>query len=322
MIPALKDVWPSIQKAETLLVQAGARQNPSMVRKYFEEFDLDEKAQSLLVRMACGFNPEKLCAADYFIRYPFSSVEAIQAGLGHLVECKLAVAKGDGYYALTELGERIVRGGLHTVETMIESLDLGEITSAHVERLLNYDRRILDSIQAASRPHGKPIFTHRMQGLHPPYEPPALWHHWQYIWSMLAASEDEEEYVRKLRGMDPIVWFARRQIWFAHRRIWRARVKTLDHLIRRATGYSPVDQAETVCARAIQDLEQRGWVEVVDGAYRLTEEGLAICDEDERKVDEFFLSLWPDLRDDEIDELLDIATRFNNHLEGLLRQAG
>jgi hypothetical protein len=318
MSPRLEDIWTHIQKTETLLIQAGARQNPSAMREYFQAFELDEKARALLVRMACGFNPKRLCAADYFVRYPFSSVEAIGAALEHLAGYKLVTAQGEGRYALTALGERIVRGWMRVVASRVEALDLGDITSADVERLLAYDRRILESIRAAPRPHGQPIFTLRMQGLHPSYEPPALWHHWSYIWSMLAASEDEEEHVRKLRGMDPMVWFVRRQIWFIHRRPWRARGTTLEHLVRRATGYSPVNQAEAACARAVQELESRGWVQVVDGAYRLTETGLSTCDEDERQVEAHLVSTWPNFEDGERVELFALATRFNDHLEDLI----
>jgi hypothetical protein len=137
---------------------------------------------------------------------------------------------------------------------------------------------------------------------------------------MLAASEDEEEFVRKCRGMEPLVWFARRQIWFAHRRPWRARVKTLEDLVLRATGYSPIDRAETQCRQAVSDLEDRGWIQTADGEYRLTPEGLAICDEDEREIDQGFLSCWPDFSKEETDELSDITARMNRRLDELGRQ--
>ncbi len=320
MTPKLKDVWTNIQKTETLMMQTARKHSPSVIAEYFKEFGLERKTLSLLIRMACGFDPDRLSAADYFVRYPFSSVEAIQAGLDDMVACDLAVAKGDGAFALTELGKSIVSGSTDAAGAMIESLDMGELTPADAERLLEYDVRILEGIQAASRPHGKLVFNHRLRGLHPPYEVPALWHHWQYIWTMLAANEDEEEYVRKLRGIDPMAWFVRRQVWLAHRRAWRSRGITLDDLVRRAVGYSPVVDAEAACARALQDLEARGWVEVVEDGYRLTEEGLAACDEDEGQAEAYLVSMWPDLSDDEVGELYDLAVRFNERLEELSRQ--
>lgn len=315
----LAHTWTSVQRAETLLIQAAVSQNPVLRTQLFDGFDLDETARQLLARMACGFDPQNITARDYLVRYPFSSVEAIQAGLDHLVECGVAVAKGEGTYTVTELGERAVRRWMEKVSFMIQSLDLGGVLPAAIQRLLDYDRRIVEAIQAASRPHGHPIFGHRLRGLHPAYEPPQLWHHWQWVWTMLAASEDEEEYVRQLQGMEPLVWFARRQIWFNHRRPWRARVKTLEDLVRRATGYSPVERAETLCRQAICTLEDRGWVDTMDGEYRLTPEGLAICDEDEREIDGHLLSCWPDLSEDEVQDLLDITTRLNNRCKELSR---
>jgi hypothetical protein len=312
-----EDTWTPIQRAETLLVRAAAHQNPALRSRLFDEFELDGTARQLLVRMACGFDPNNLRAGDYLLRYPFSSVEAIRAGLDHLVGFEVAVPKSDGGYAVTELGERVVRRWMEKVSIMMQSLDLGDVLPADVQRLLDYDRRILAAIRASSRPHGHPIFNHRLRGLHPAYDPPELWHHWQLVWTMLAASEDEEEYVRKQRGMDPMVWFARRQIWFVHRRPWRARVRTLDDLVRRATGYSPIDQVETVCGQATRSLEDCGWVEATNGEYRLTPEGLAICDEDEGEIDGCFLSCWPAFSEEEVDGVLAITTRLNQRFEEL-----
>ncbi len=319
MHPRLRDTWISVQRAETLLVHAATRQNPTALRDFSAQFDLDGKARALLSRMACGFDPQHLTAADYLVRYPFSSILTIQAGLDRLVEYNVTVAQGDGIYAVTELGERFVRSSQQIVSLMMESLDLGDIPPADVQKLLQYDRRILKSIAQASRPHGHPIFRHRRRGLHPPYDPPALWHHWQHVWTMLAASEDEEEYVRQLRGMDPLVWFVRRQIWFIHRRPWRARARTLDQLVRRATGYSPIEQAEEACRQAVQDLQTRGWIEAIEGEFWLTPEGLALCDEDEEEIDAGFLSCWPTFGEDEVEELQHIANRLNNRFEELPR---
>jgi hypothetical protein len=313
----MAQAWISIQRAETLLIRAAAHQNPTMRAQLFKGSELDASARQLVVRMACGFDPGHLTAADYLVRYPFSAIEAIQAGLEQLVGYSVVSANGNGTYAVTGLGEQVVRRWMERVAAMIQSLDLGAVPPADVQRLLEYDLRIVQATQAASRPHGHAIFNHRLRGLQPDYDPPALWHHWQLVWTMLAASEDEEEHIRKSRGMEPTVWFARRQIWFAHRRPWRARVKTLDDLVLRATGYSPIDRAENRCRQAIGDLEKRGWVQVVDGEFRLTPEGLAICDEDEREIDEGFLSCWPAVSTKEIDELLGITARMNLHLEEL-----
>lgn len=319
--PNLVDTWTSVQRAETLLFRAAAHQNLPQFRNLFDGFDIDGDARGLLIRMGCGFNPQHLAPEDYLIRYPFSSVEAIRAGLDRVVESDHALKKGDGNYALNERGENAIRTWMQRVSVLMQAVDLGDIPQIDVQKLLAYDRRILDAMQTASRPHGNPIFTHRLRGLHPSYDPPQLWHHWQLVWTMLATSEDEQEYVRQQRGLSPLVWFVRRQTWFVHRRPWLVRAKlTLENLARRATGYSPMDRAEEACAQAVAELETRNWLKTVDEEFRLTKTGLAACDKDEGEVDTNFLSCWPAFSADELKELLDITTRLNDRFSELSHQ--
>jgi hypothetical protein len=321
MEPVLRDAWTSLQKAETLLFRAAAFQDVGRYRELLVQVDQDEGVRALLIRMGNGFDRRRLSAEDYRMRYPFSSIELIQAVLERLVTCGHASANGDGTYALIDWGERAVRNWQQGVGEMMQALDLSDIPAYVVRKLLAYDRRILAAIQKASRPHGNLILAHRLCGLHPEYDPPALWHHWQYVWTMLAASEDEEEHVRKLRGMAPLAWFARRQLWFIHRRPWRARVRNLDDLVRRAAGYGPIHQAEEACMQAIQELKERGWVKVVDGQFWLTDRGLSDCDRDEREIDACFLSCWPALSSAEVVEIIDITARLNGRFEELASQA-
>ncbi len=202
----------------------------------------------------------------------------------------------------------------------MQSVDLGDIPSTYVQRLLEYDLKILNAFKATSRPHGNPILGHRLHGLHPPYDPPMLWHHWMHVWTMIAAREDEEDYVRKLHGLDPLVWFVRRQVWFIDRRPWLSRVRTFDDLVRRATGYAPITCAESACQNAIDDLKTRNWLVDVDGNLHLTELGMKTCDRDEKEVDEHFLSSWPLLSDLEIEELNQITNRMNERFVFIVEQ--
>ncbi len=314
----LVDIWTSVQRAETLLFRAAAYQNLPQFRKLFDGCEIDGDARALLVRMGCGFDPQNLVPEDYLVRYPFSSVEAIRAGLDQVVEGDHALRKEDGNYALNARGENAIRTWMQRVSVLMQAVDLGDIPQSDVQKLLAYDRRILEAIQAASRPHGHPIFNHRLRGLHPSYDPPQLWHHWQLVWTMLAASEDEQEYVRQQRGLSPLVWFIRRQTWFVHRRPWLVRAKpTLENLARRATGYSPIDRAEEACAQAVAELEARDWLETVGKEFRLTKAGLAACDKDERDIDANFVSCWPAFGEAELEELLDITTRLNDRFSEL-----
>lgn len=320
MNPPLREAWTSVQRAETLLFRAAALPRMAQYRKLLEEMNLETRSLSLLIRTVNGFDPNDISPQDYLNRYPFSSVASIKAGLELLVESGHMMRNELGNYAATELAKQCVHHWQQGVAGLMQSVDLGDIPPTTVQKLLEYDVRILDALQKTSRPHGNPVLGHRLRGMQPSYVPPKLWHHWMHVWTMLAAREDEEEYVRQLRGLDPLIWFVRRQTWFAHRRPWLARARTFEALVRRATGYSPIEDAEQALSEAIRKLKSRDWLEESDGEFRLTDEGLAVCDEDEREIDENFLSSWPGFSEVEIDELMDIATRLNNRFLELIPQ--
>jgi len=314
----LRDVWTSVQRAETLLFRAAALPKMEQYRKLLEGMNLESGPLSLLLRTVNGFDPNDISPQEYLNRYPFSSVVAIKAGLKRLVESGHMFENEAGNYAATDLARQKVRRWQQGVAELMQSVDLGDIPPTDVQKLLEYDVRIISTLKTASRPHGNPVLSHRLRGLHPSYEPPKLWHHWMHVWTMLAASEDEQEYVRQLRGLDPLVWFVRRQIWFIHRRPWLARALKFESLVHRATGYSPIKDAEQALSEAIQTLKSRGWLEESEGEFRLTDEGLAACDADEREIDENFLSGWPAFSEDEIEELMGIATRLNTRFLDLI----
>jgi len=315
----LKDAWTSTQQAESLLFRAAAYSNLDRFRKLFDGFEIEGEARGYLIRMGCGLDYQNLVPGNYLRRYPFSSVEAIRKSLDQIVACAYAVKKDDGSYALNARGEQAVRTWMERVSELMQAVDLGDIPPDDVQKLLAYDHRILAALRGSSRPHGYPIFNQRRLGLHPSYDPPQLWHHWQLVWTMIAAREDEEEYTRQQRDLPPLVWFIRRQIWFHHRKPWLVRSKsTPENLAQRATGYSPLDHAEEACNQAVEDLEARGWLEPFDGEFRLTEAGLAACDKDENEIIGNFVSCWPDFSEHELGELLDITARLNDRFTILI----
>lgn len=58
---------------------------------------------SIMIRIVSGFNPQRIRAADYLQRYPFSSLEAITVELETCVEHELMTRKPGGVYAATEI---------------------------------------------------------------------------------------------------------------------------------------------------------------------------------------------------------------------------
>ena len=137
---------------------------------------------------------------------------------------------------------------------------------------------------------------------------------------MIAAREDEDEFVRQIRQVDPLVWYVRRQIWFADRKPWLARALTFEQLLDRAVGYSPIENAEEALTNAIHILKEKDWLRDEGDQFRLTNDGLAAQDDDEAEIIANFLARWPAFTQTEVKELHAIALQLNEHLAELRSQ--
>lgn len=303
-------VWSSLHKAESLLAAAGVRRQPGKLQAFFEELPLARYDFALLFRLISGFDPQRLTADNYLVRYPFSTLQAIESSLRQLADEGWTKANGDGSYAATNGGWSLVRRYFEIVCRGIDGLHLEAIPSDDLDYLLAMDRKIVRGVERASPSYERPILSHRLKGFHPSYNPPKLSHHWQYAWTLVATHEDAEEAVRKQRNMDPLIWFARRQIAWG-----RFEIGSPQDLVPVATRYSPIDQAEEACTEALEALERNGWVEKPDRLYQLSPDGRSIYEKDEDEIDELFFMSWPDLTDGELEKLLSITTLLNSYLE-------
>jgi hypothetical protein len=316
----LHETWTQVQRAETSLVLTSAYSNRQRHRNILADVPLDRESLTLLIRTAFALNQNGFRPQDYLVRYPFSSVAAIRAGLEKLVEAGYVAQTGDNDFAPNDAGKRIVNHWMSESGKLMHQLDLGATTNDKVQKLLDYDHRIVEGLTNSERPHGNPILNNRLQGVHPQYKPRQLWHHWQLVLTMIAAREDEEEFIRQTRQIDPLVWFARRQIWFADRRPWLARALTFDRLLNRAVGYSPIENAAEVLTAAVHALKEKGWLRDEGDEYRLTSDGLAAHDADEDELISNFLARWPAFTQEEVKELHTIASGLNEHLAELQSQ--
>ncbi len=99
-------------------------------------------------------------------------------------------------------------------------------------------------------------------------------------------------------------------LWNAFSHVWAGEARTAE-AIASAAAFRGYDAA--FYARALADLEARGWLVAAEGgAYRTTPEGQALRDAVEGQTDEWFFAPWAVLGDDGIGEL-------REGVEGLLR---
>jgi len=308
-----RETWPQLQRVETLLVHAGQRQRREQARHLMDGCPVNGVDRVYLTRFVSGFDRSGIRAADYLVRYPFSSLEEIDAALGRLCDVGLMTTAGAAY-TMTPLGMDVCETWLARVGGLLDGLGEDAFDEADTERLIDFDQRILRSMEQPSESFPTPIFDCRRLGLQPNYEPPRLWQHWQLAWSMVACHEDAEQFVRTARGIDPLQWFVRRQLWFVPRRPWRVRIvgSTLHAVAQR---YAPV--SEEACRAAWLALVERGYAAGTYEAPEITDAGLAAHDTDEGELDRLFFERWPTFSEQEVAGLLDLIGRANAHLERL-----
>jgi hypothetical protein len=320
MSKELREAWGAVQKAETMLVTTGLRLRPKDAPSLREGLEIAPDLRQVFARTVYGFNPRKIRAAEYLIRYPFSGVAAIERQLRALVEAGVFTGPYGDAYAVTDEAESHLRLHTERVGESVDRLDLGDIDEAAIQKLLAYDHRILDGIRESARTDPCPIFEHRLKGLRLDYDPPRRWHHWQLAWTMIAAHEDAEQRIRAHRGIEPLIWFARHELWFTARRPHRGRMRFCDDLARVAERYAPLEDAKKAC-RAIETMRDRGWLEGEGDACQLTEQELERADRDEAEIEAIFLARWPEFTDHELRELEAIAGAINRRCEELLAEA-
>ncbi|UCF09344.1 MAG: hypothetical protein JSW65_04585 [Candidatus Bipolaricaulota bacterium] len=313
----LRQAWVSVQKAETKLVLTGVKLHPQEPIPPEARLDIDPSVRQVFARAASCFDPKEIRARDYLVRFPFSTVRAVERQLDALVTAGALTGLRKGKYALTAQGERTMRALTERVGASIDRLDLGVITEDQVGRLLAYDRRILEALTESVQGSPSPIFEHRLRGLQPDYDPPKRWHHWQLAWTMIAAHEDAEQQVREDRGIGPLAWFARHELWFTARRPHRGRMQSCADLAKVAERYAPLANPEEDCRAALEELRKRGWIDGVGADCDLTDQGIEAADRDEDEVEERFLARWPCLPGGEVEELKGIADAINERCEEL-----
>lgn len=316
----LGTVWTEVQRAETLLFQSAVRTHIEDYRAIINSLKFPPDLVHIMIRMVSGFNSQRIRAADYLQRYLFSDLEAITAKLESCVEHELMARKPDGVYVATEIGYRNVKNWMESTGKIISRLPLEGTLADDAHTLVACDYRVVSHMAQAASPEEYPIFANRLQGLCPDYDPLHIWHHWQLVWTMIAAREDTNWRVCREKSMAPLACFFHRQLWFRDRRPWlaRGRLHTLKDLTAWAERYSPLPGGVTACAEAIEQLTAQGWIDPSAKHFQLNDAGLFAGDAAESAMDADFLCLWPELTLEELETWHTAALRLNAYFVGIL----
>jgi hypothetical protein len=313
-------VWTEVQRAETMLFQSAFQTNIEDYRAMMTSLKGPPDSVAIMIRMVSGFNSQRIRVADYLQRYPFSSLEVITAELETCVEHELMTRKPNGEYAATEIGYNNVKTWMEYTGKIMSRLPLEGSLVDDAQTLVACDYRVVANMAKTASLEKYPILINRLHGLCPDYEPLQLWHHWQLVWTMLAAREDISWRVCLEKGMTPLAFFFHRQLWFRDRRPWRARrrLHTFKDLVALAERYSPLSGGVIACTDAIEQLTTQRWIDPGVKYFKLNETGLTAGDTVESAIDFEFLFLLPQLTREELETWHNAAQRLNAYFSGIL----
>jgi hypothetical protein len=316
----LGTVWTEVQRAETLLFQSAVRTHIDDYQAIIKSLNFPPDSLNIMIRVMSGFNSQRIRAEDYLQRYPFSDPEAITAKLETCVEHELMSRKPCGVYVATETGYQNVKNWMESTGKILSRHQLEGTLAEDAQTLVAHDYRVVSHMAQVASPQKYPIFVNRLQGLYPDYDPLHPWHHWQLVWTMIAAREDSSWRVYREKSIAPLATFFHRQLWFRDRRPWlaRGRLHTLEDLTAWAERYSPLPSGVTDCAEAIEELTAQGWIDPGAKHFQLNDAGLSAGDAAESAIDADFLRLWPELAQEEQEAWHTAAQRLNKYFIGVL----
>ena len=316
----LGTVWTEVQRAETLLFQSAVRTHIEDYQAIIKSLNFPPESLNIMIRLISGFNSQSTRAEDYLQRYPFSDLEAVTAKLETCVEHELMSRKSDSVYVATEKAYRSVKNWMESTGKILSQHPLEGTLADDAKTLVAFDYRVVSHTARVASSQEYPILRNRLQGLYPDYDPLHLWHHWQLVWTMIAAREDSSWRIYRDKSMAPLTTFFHRQLWFRDRRPWlaRGRLHTLEDLNAWAERYSPLPGGVTDCAEAIEELTARGWIDPGAKHFQLNDAGLSSGDAAENAIDADFLRLWPELAQEELEAWHLAAQRLNAYFVGIL----
>jgi DNA-binding MarR family transcriptional regulator len=279
-------LWPTILEA----IAALGRQYAPEMDRVTAELGLGEWLGVLLPALI--FDPEPISAARLRRRSPYTSARFYNERMskaaegGHLAPVEAV----ENEYRLTELGRQAAKRVFGAVYARLEMLQPAPQTE--LERLASILYRLVEACLAAPEPPGK--WSIRLsRRIDPGDEAAVLVRIDQYISDLAGYRDDAHLAAWQSHGLEGHTWEA-----FAV--VWHGEAATLDELAQKLArrGYTRDEYQQ-----ALEDLIQRGWVEVKAGKYQSTAAGQAVHQAVEDVTDSYFYSPWACLSQDEAEEL-------------------
>ncbi|MBN1287341.1 MAG: hypothetical protein JXB47_18215 [Anaerolineae bacterium] len=285
------------------VVQAAAEHYRQFTRAKIQEAALEPPQWNLLA-ISKDFEPETSSVEKMRRVTPYAAASAFEERFKAAVERGLFESVGDGEYKITGEGCAVFDAVYGVFGAKLAELSAQEpIPAADMERINVLLRRLVDASLDAPEPPDKTrlIYNRRSD---PGPEISAMYRMLQNLADLNAFRDDAHFAAWKPSGVAG-------QVWEALTFVWRGDAHTAEELAEKLPfrGYGADDYAA-----ALQVLAEKGWVEAVDGKYRITGQGKALREEAEETTDRCYFAPWAVLGEAEVEELGGLLTRLRDRL--------
>jgi DNA-binding MarR family transcriptional regulator len=251
--------------------------------------------------VSLDYEPETTSIARFAHRNPYAIMTGLEETFATLVQKGIfAAANQPGDYRITAKGHQIAQEVLSSFETLSA---LEPLPRVEMERIMSLLSRIINAALTAPEPADKSCLVVNRHS-DPGVESHPLYRFMQYSADLGSFRDDVHLSTWRPLGVSGPGWEA-----FSF--IWRGDAHTAAELVEKLP-HRRVDEA--MYTAAIQDLIQRGWVEVVEGNYQVTEQGKTVRQYAEDETDRIYYAPWSALSPAELDELGTLLIRLRDHL--------
>jgi DNA-binding MarR family transcriptional regulator len=252
--------------------------------------------------VAHDFEPKTASAARFGIRNPYSNPAVFEERLKTLAEKGVLAPAGDGEYTITDKGHELVQQLGDVLEDTMRATT--PLPVADLDRIAGLVFKLIEAMAKIEKPADKRSFFTNRSSDRGPSSPPML-RFLQYVADLGAFRDDSHLSSWRSLGVSGQAWEALTFIWHDEAHTAAELVEKLEQRSHDADAYSA----------ALDELVAQGWVEVVDGSFRLTDAGQTLRDEVEAKTDAYFYGAWTVLSPEELAELGDLLARLRDALE-------
>ncbi|MGD2026176.1 MAG: hypothetical protein PVI99_00050 [Anaerolineales bacterium] len=259
------------------------------LESFFEREDAAKGADGLYAQVAVGASPDEVNFKELLDRNPYSNPQKIKSDL--------KAADERGWITLTDTGfSATQKAGKFTDELVGILVEYAAMREADLEvdipRIVSLLGRLVESAQTTDVFSNKPSFTFARNYEYEDKTPSLLWVRRHLI---TMGNYRDDCHIASWKSLDLPGYH-----WEAFTFIWQDQAHTATELAEKLTfrGYDENDYAT-----ALAKLAELGWVEEADGAFTLTEKGVAVREDAETRTNQYYKAAFEVLSEAEITEL-------------------